>query len=420
MKIALIAFGSQGDVQPYVALGVGLKRAGHEVKMITHENFAHLVQSHQLEFCPVTGNIQGFLEQPEVKALLAKGNFLEIMRYSQTASKQAGENWAVESLAYCQGVDALVTGVGGLFTGAMITEKLGLPIIQAHVFPFIPTAEFAGAVFPPQIKNFGSSITKFSHEVVRQIIWQTSRDGDTAGRKKLGLPPAPFFGVYGAEYLKRFPILCGFSPLVIPQPKDWQNANLTGYWFLEAEDNYTPPPDLEQFLASGTPPIFIGFGSMTSRDPEQTANLMLEALQQTKQRAILQTGWGGLKLGELPENVFVIQSVPHSWLFPRVAAVVHHGGAGTTAAGLRAGVPTLIIPFFGDQPFWGQRVFELGVGAKPIPRKQLTSSNLATALRQLEQPEMRQKAAALGAKIRAENGVQQAVEAIEKALNSRA
>jgi sterol 3beta-glucosyltransferase len=415
MNIALIALGSQGDVQPYVALGVGLKRAGHSVRVVTHENFANLVQAQQLEFCAVAGNVQAFLEQPETKALLASGNFIKIMRHAQTASKHAAELWALQGLEACRGAEAIVAGVGGLFAGLAIAEKLNLPLIQAHVFPFTPTAEFAGALFPPQIKRLGAGITRLSHEILRQIIWQTSRSGDNAGRQKIGMPPAPFFGLYGHERLNRFPTLCGFSPSVIAPPKDWHKAVVTGYWFLEP-GNWTAPPELERFLADGNPPVFIGFGSMASRDPEKTANLVLEALHQTKQRAILQTGWGGLNPEHVPENVFVLQAAPHTWLFPRVGAVVHHGGAGTTAAGLQAGVPSLVIPFFGDQPFWGQRVFDLGVGAAPLPRKQLNVERLVAGLRQLEQPQLRQNAAVLGAKIRAEDGVGRAVAAIEQAL----
>lgn len=415
MKIAIFALGSQGDVQPYVALGVGLQRAGHAVRLITHENFATLVTGAGLEFCPVAGNVQEVLEQPEIKALLEKGDFLAIMRHTQKISKQAAELWAEQGLAACQGIDALIAGVGGLFVSLAIAEKLNLPLIQAHVFPFTPTAEFAGALFPAQIKRLGAGIARLSHEVLRQIIWQTSRSSDNAGRQKIGMPAAPFFGVYGAERLNRFPTLCGISKHVLAQPQDWKNAQMTGYWFLEPEA-YTPPPELEQFLADAAPPVFIGFGSMATRDPEKTASVVLEALANSKQRAILQTGWGGLRPESLPENVFVLKSAPHTWLFPKMAAVVHHGGAGTTAAGLRAGVPSLVIPFFGDQPFWGQKVFDLGVGAAPIPRKQLTAERLANALRQLESPEIKAKASALGAKIRAEDGVGVAVKIIEQAL----
>jgi sterol 3beta-glucosyltransferase len=173
-------------------------------------------------------------------------------------------------------------------------------------------------------------------------------------------------------------------------------------------------------LQSGSPPVYIGFGSMGSRKPEETADLVLQAVARTGQRAILQAGWGGLSKADVPNNILMINSVPHSWLFPRMAAVVHHGGAGTTAAGLRAGVPSIVIPFFGDQPFWGQRIADLGVGTAPIPRKQLTVERLAQAIdRAVTDPVMQQRAAELGAKIQAEDGIGNVVSIVRAIDNQR-
>jgi UDP:flavonoid glycosyltransferase YjiC (YdhE family) len=236
----------------------------------------------------------------------------------------------------------------------------------------------------------------------------------------LGLPPAPFWGPDNAALLQDS-ILYGFSPSVIPKPVDWDsNIHVTGYWLLDSGSDWTPPSDLVEFLEGGTPPVYIGFGSMSNRNPEETANLCLQALAQTKQRAIMLSGWGGLQKANLPDTVFMIDSVPHSWLFPRVGAVVHHGGAGTTAAGLRAGVPSIIIPFFGDQLFWGQRIAELGVGPEPIPRKKLTVKRLAQAIQQAVTDEsMRQRAFNLGAQIQAEDGIAGAVAVVQNIVEKR-
>jgi sterol 3beta-glucosyltransferase len=224
------------------------------------------------------------------------------------------------------------------------------------------------------------------------------------------LPAAPFFGSDNLPQFQQYPTLYGFSPSVIPKPSDWHNTEVTGYWFLDAATDWVPPADLMAFLQAGPPPVYIGFGSMGSRKPEETADLVLQAIARTGQRAILLSGWGGLSKADLPETVFMVESVPHSWLFSQVAAVVHHGGAGTTAAGLRAGVPSIVIPFFGDQPFWGQRVAKLGVGPEPIPRKQLTVERLAQAIRTaVTDRGMIRRAADLGAKIQAEDGVANAV-----------
>ncbi len=202
---------------------------------------------------------------------------------------------------------------------------------------------------------------------------------------------------------------------MIPAPPDWgADKHVTGYWFLDDGEDWTPPPALIDFLEAGPAPIYIGFGSMSSRKPEETAELVIAALQLANQRAILLSGWSGLQKTDLPDTVFMIDSVPHSWLFPMVAAVVHHGGAGTTAAGLRAGVPSVVVPFFGDQPFWGGRVASLGVGPTPVPRGKLTAERLASAIQEaVTNKAMRQRAAALGAKIQTEDGLARAVEIVQ-------
>jgi sterol 3beta-glucosyltransferase len=419
MRIAIIALGTQGDVQPYVALGKGLKAAGDDVRLLTHENFESLVTSHGLAFCPVQGNVQEIMETPEIRTLLEKGNFLAITAHTAKAAKRAAMLWAQDGAIACQGMDLLIAGVGGLYLGFALAQKLRLPLLQAFVFPFTPTKAFPAILFPQSISRLGGCVNWFSHHVFRQMMWQGFRSADTLARKKvLNLPAAPFFGPDGGDRLARsFPILYGFSPSVIPKPSDWRNTDITGYWFLDAPSDWIPPATLLAFLQSGPPPVYIGFGSMGSRNPAETANLVLEALAHTQQRAILLSGWGGLQRDNLPDTVYLVDSVPHSWLFPRVAAVVHHGGAGTTAAGLRAGVLSVVIPFFGDQLFWGQRVAALGVGPEPIPRRQLTAQRLAQAIQNaVTDPRMRDRAAQLGAKIRAEDGIARAVAVVRNSL----
>jgi sterol 3beta-glucosyltransferase len=412
MQIAVIALGSRGDVQPYVALAKGLKAAGHQVRLLSHENFAGLANAHGLEFCPMYGNVQEIVESPQMRELLEKGNFLAISRYTAKEAKRAALQWAETGLEACQGMDLLLAGVGGVFLGLSLSEKLGIPLIPAYVFPFTATKDFPGALFPRSLARLGGMVNWLSHQVVKQILWQGSRSGDTAVRKQvLQIPAAPFFGPQPSD---RYPTLYGFSPAVIPKPADWQNTAVTGYWFLDAAPDWMPPASLTEFLEAGEPPVYIGFGSMGSRNPEATANLVLQAVEKAGRRSILLSGWGGLRAENVPDSVYLIDSVPHDWLFPRMAAVVHHGGAGTTAAGLRAGVPTAIVPFFGDQDFWGQKVKELGVGTAPIPRKQLTVERLAGAIQTaVSDPVMHQRAANLGTKIRNEDGIANVVAMIQ-------
>ena len=416
MRIMIIAMGSRGDVQPYVALGKGLKAAGHSVRLATHENFESLVNSHELEFCPLKGNVQAFLEDTENRKLLEGGNFLAINARAAKASQRAAIDWADGGLVAGRGMDLLITGVGGLFLGVSLAEKLKIPLLQAYIFPFTPTKAFPAVLFPQSISKLGGAVNRLSHHVFRQIMWQGARTGDGLARQQvLGLPTAPFWGDYHSVHLQRYPILYGLSPSVVAKPSDWQNTHITGYWFLDEAPDWSPPLALLEFLQSGSPPVFVGFGSMVSRKPEETTDLVLQAIALTGQRAILQSGWSGLSRHDLPDTVFMVDSIPHSWLFPRVAAVVHHGGAGTTAAGLRAGIPTIVIPFFGDQPFWGQRVAQLGVGTDSIPRKQLTNARLAEAIHQaVSDRAMHQRAADLGAKIQAEDGVANAVAIVQE------
>jgi sterol 3beta-glucosyltransferase len=421
MRIAIIALGSRGDVQPYIALGKGLKDAGHLVRLVTHENFKSLVQSYGLDFWPVRGDIQAVVETPEMRALLEKGNFIAINAHASKAAKGAAIDWAEDGLEACQGMELLIAGVGGLFVALALAEKLKLPLLQAYIFPFTPTTAFPAILLPPFVSKLGGYVNRLSHRLFRQLMWQGSRSGDQLARSQvLDLPPAPFFGPVPAADSRRYPIVYGFSPSVIPKPADWRNTQITGYWSLDEAQDWKPSAALLNFLERGAPPVYIGFGSMGSRNPEQTADLVLQAIERTGQRAILQSGWGGLYKQDLPDNVFLVDSIPHSWLFSRVAAVVHHGGAGTTAAGLKAGVPNIVIPFFGDQPFWGRRIAELGVGPAPIPRKQLTVDRLTAAIHQAVTDQAMQKCAAdLGAKIQAEDGIANVVEivrAIEKRM----
>ena len=417
MRIAIIAPGSRGDVQPYIALGKGLKTVGNIVRLVTHQNFEGLVNSYGVEFWPVEGNVQDIAQSKEMRELLEKGSFLAVMSQMAKEAQRGALALATGGLAACRGMELVIAGIGGLFIGLALAEKLELPLLQAYYIPFTPTQAYPSFLFPKLSPWFGGSLNRLSYHLARQIMWQGFRSADRLARQKvLGLPAAPFWGPFNADCARHYPILYGFSPSVIPPPPDWDShIHVTGYWFLDPAADWTPPPALMEFLEAGSPPVYVGFGSMSNRKPEETADLVLQALTRTRQRAILLSGWGGLRKTDLPSSVLMVDSIPFSWLFPRVAAVVHHGGAGTTAAGLRAGVPSVVIPFFGDQPFWGQRIAELGVGPAPIPRRKLTVERLVQAIQKAATDQtMRQRAANLGAKIRAEDGIARAVAVVQQ------
>ncbi len=417
MRVAIIAPGSRGDVEPYVALGVGLQEAGHGVRLVTHEDFCSFVTSHGLSFWPIKGKVQDIAQSDAMRERIEGGNFLAILSQMAKEAQRGALRLAQAGLAACQGMDLVLAGVGGLFVGLALAEKLDLSFLQAYYIPFTPTGAYPSFLLPKLPSWTGGALNRLSYHLARQVMWQPFRSADKLAREEvLGLPPAPFWGPYRASRFHEGPILYGYSPSVIPKPPDWgDRIHVTGYWVLDPPADWAPPPALTTFLEAGPPPVYVGFGSMSSRDPERTADLILQALARTQQRAIILAGWGGLRATDLPESVFMLDSAPFSWLFPRTAAVVHHGGAGTTAAGLRAGVPSIVIPFFGDQPYWGQRVAQLGVGPEPIPRRRLTVERLAGAIeRAVTDQTMRRRAADLGAEIQAEDGVARAVTVIEQ------
>ncbi len=357
------------------------------------------------------------VESEEMRQVIEKGNFLAITARTARAARAAAVDWTRESLSACEGVDAILVGIGGLYLGLALAEKLRLPLIQAHVVPFTPTRAFSGALLPLSLPGLGARANWLTHHLTRQAMWQGFRAADARVRQQvLGLPPAPFWGPFNDERMRRAPVLYGISPSVIPKPGDWdERTHVTGYWFLEPGAQWGPPASILSFLEAGPPPVYIGFGSMGSRHPEETAALVVRALELTGQRAILGSGWGGLRPGALPASIMVVDAIPHAWLFPQTAAVVHHGGAGTTAAGLRAGVPSLVIPFFGDQAFWGRCVAALGAGPPPIPRRRLSAEGLAAALEQVRSDDaLRTRASALGKAIREEDGVGRAVAIVEQ------
>ena len=296
--------------------------------------------------------------------------------------------------------------------GYHIAEKLGIPGVLSLPVPlFSPTRAFPSPILPPGL-DLGGPLNKLSHRLVVALTTAPYRKLVTTWRREtLLMPPADDERLLGGKPVLR---IYPYSPHVLPVPPDWDDSTaVTGYWFLKPDPTWQPPADLVAFLDNGAAPVYIGFGSMAAPDAARTTAIVLEAVQKAGVRAVLASGWGGLVGSALHANVFALESAPHEWLFPRMAAVVHHGGAGTVAAGLRAGKPTVVCPLFGDQPFWGHRIHTLGVGPKPVPLKRLTVDGLAQAIHLAVTDEgMCRRAETLGGNIRAENGVVKAVDLI--------
>ena len=417
--ITIFAAGSRGDIQPCLILGKDLQQAGFSVRMAAPENFSGFITENGLDFHPLSGDVQQIMSGDTGREFMESGsaNPLQSIRAMRTMLGPVALQMARDALEACRDAQALISlAVFAPFTKT-ISESLGIPLILVEPTPTLPTVSFPAAGWPLQA-NLGGLINRLSGHVMLQVIWQWYRPFVNEFRRGLGLPP--FSGNSFYHTLSTTPLLGAYSPRVIPRPQDWPpSAHVTGYWLPEVQAEWQPPAELAAFLEKGDPPVYIGFGSMTGQNPQQSAALALEALRISEQRGLLLTGWGGMETLSVPESVFVLDAAPHNWLFPRMMAVVHHGGAGTTAEALRAGVPQVIVPFIVDQPFWGKRIRELGVAPKPIPRKKLTAAKLAEAIDTVvNKSRMRNRAASLGKDIRSEGGVGMAVQLIQKILGA--
>ena len=424
MKIFIVSLGTRGDVQPYVALGKGLIATGHEVMICAPSSFENFITDYGVQYGYMDNQILQLIDSDAGRdAMEGSTGIVGWMKTYAALAKQVKPMQAQmitdagKSAAQFQ--PDLVISHPKAMAGPHLAEKYSVPRIMSIPLPiFTPTAEFPSMVFPSL--KIGDWYNKLTYTLSIKLAWMQYRSIVNPWREKdLGLPPASkSFNEMELANGQPTPTIYPYSEHVVPRPGDWPETTISpGYWFLEGLDDWQPPADLMAFLEAGPPPVYVGFGSMAGKDPAKKAQATIDALQKTGQRGLIATGWGGLDVGALPDTIFKIEAVPHDWLFERVTAVVHHGGAGTTAAGLRAGKPTVICPFMGDQPFWGRRVAELGVGSVPIPQKKLNADNLAVAIQKVtSDTQIQQQAAALGEKIRAEDGVARAIEFIEKYL----
>jgi UDP:flavonoid glycosyltransferase YjiC (YdhE family) len=314
--------------------------------------------------------------------------------------------------------DALIVTAMGLPVGGHIAERLRVPLIRIS---FAPTRlDWDGRA--NRLNALRADFGTLRAAVFRQLLWIGLRPvTNRARRNVLELPSLSLREPYSAMNARRVPVLDAYSASVVPEPPDsgsW--IHVTGYWFLEESRAWVPPSDLVDFLKAGPPPVFVGFGSTPFPHPDSATTMVVDALKRVGQRGIVVAGESGLATGRLADDVLGVRSVPHSWLFPRVSAAVHHGGAGVTGAVLRAGLPSVVVPMFGDQPFWGKRLFDLGAAAPPIPARRLSADLLASAIRLTGNDGMRRRAAALADRIRGEDGIGRAIEAIQRHLASAA
>ncbi|MEV4671979.1 glycosyltransferase [Actinomadura sp. NPDC049382] len=406
-RIVIFAAGSRGDIQPCVALGRALRARGDEVRLVASARYAPMAVAAGLELAPLTADPTEILESDAGQELLAGGrNPVKFLGGFRRILGPMAERLLAECSDACKDADLILGPTLG-FLPRHIGEHLGVPWALIHFQPSEPTGAFPHP-FVPQARMLGPWGRRASFRAVDEIAWQLSRPFINPWRDaSLGLPRLPLRGRRPDG-----PVLACFSPAVVPRPADWgPGVHLTGYWFLD-EPEWEPPAELAEFLAAGPAPVYVGFGSMVPKDSAMTDLTVRTALKLAGVRGIVQ---GDPATSD--EHVLAVRDVPHTWLFPRMAAVVHHGGAGTTAAGLRAGVPTVVCPFFGDQPYWGERVAALGAGPRPLPFRAMTVPRLAARIRRaVQDPDVADRADDLGRRIRAEDGVGRAREVIDTLL----
>jgi sterol 3beta-glucosyltransferase len=419
VRVLILTFGTQGDIRPFVALAKGLRAAGHEAGVCTAEGFRNLVVGAGTDYVHM-GNEMLDLVQSEMPRMGGASDALRLVSRMSAAMRSALlDQWE----AACEFRPSLLVYHPKMLGGLHIAERLQVPAVVSLPLPFLtPTRAFP----IPFIAHwpFGGSVNKLSYQFNRFTAVAYGGMINSFRRETLGLSAMSRW----SDYLRfpdgrPVPVLYGFSSHVVPMPEDYPgHVHVTGYWFLDEPETWHPPAELADFLAAGEPPVYIGFGSMGFGKHAQTrGQIVVDAVEKARVRAVVATGWGGLQVGSVPDDVHVVEAVPHSWLFPRTVGVVHHGGAGTTAAGLLAGRPTLVCPVLGDQGFWAQRVKNLGVGPTPLPVRRLSVAGLADRLCMLRREgSYRSRAQAVSEELLLEDGVANAVRALEQISSTNA
>ncbi|CZR52059.1 probable sterol glucosyltransferase [Phialocephala subalpina] len=440
LNIVVMVIGSRGDIQPFLKLGKNLKEYGHRVRIATHPAFKDFVQKDSgLEFFSVGGDpseLMAFMVKnpgmiPTMDTLKKgevgrrRDQMAEMFEGFWRACINATDDEKDEANLKMMGqkapfiADAIIANPPS-FAHIHCAERLGIPLHLMFTFPYTPTQAFPHPLANVKKSNVDPGYANFmSYPLVEMMTWQGLGDLINNFRvKTLGLEPVSTLWAPGQLYRLKVPYTYLWSPGLIPKPKDWgPEIDIAGFVFLDLASSFEPPQDLVKFLDAGELPVYIGFGSIVVDDPDKFTKMIFEAVEKAGVRALVSKGWGGLGGDSTPDNIFMLENTPHDWLFPKVSAVVHHGGAGTTAIGLKCGKPTMIVPFFGDQQFWGAMIGESGAGTKPVPYKNLTADKLAEGIKQCLTDEARKGAEKIAKDIEAEgDGAKNAVISFHRSL----
>ena len=423
MRVLLVGMGSRGDVQPFIGLGESLHRLGYTVTLAAADEFRDLVLGHGLGFEPLSFDLRGGIESDIGREWLggSSTNQVREARLMRTVMRHVASTLADDLERLVGSADAVVSSaltfdavdtLAGATTGRRSTH------VYATFQPVWPTAFGASSTFA--LRPTARSVLNLGWSgLAAQAAWSVVRSTGDLLRRRRGLPGRTMLGYAAAA--RRTPTLLAASPLVVPPSPDWPAAiRQTGFWFPTASDPSDPcavDPALRAFVDDGSAPVYLGFGSMPTGNPDGVVRAFVRALRRAGRRGIVSSGWADLGAASLPRDVLAVGSVPHEWLFPRCAAVIHHGGAGTTAAALCAGTPQVVVPHIADQPYWGRRVAELGVGSVPLARKHFDAERLGRVLEVALSPTVTSTARDLGARIRDEDGAGDAASLMHARFN---
>jgi sterol 3beta-glucosyltransferase len=406
--VVIIAVGSRGDVAPLTGVGVALQRAGHEVAIVAYTPFGDMITDSGLEFRELPAKLELAADGAEVAPMKGLAAFA-----SPTGMRALGND--VVAAVAGEPADILLLSPFAEMAGHPLAEAMGIHALGVRLQPLSATK-----AYPPAVLGAWSAGATGNQLAAGAGAWLVDRTygGVVTGlRHELGLPKVATGRLRRRRTEAHWTVLHGYSPRIAPRPTDWRRGlEVTGYWWPEAID-WSPPAALTDFLAAGPAPVFVGFGSTmtTASGAERISDIMRQAAQRAGVRAIVQAGWTSLDV--VDDNMLTIGEAPHEWLFPQVAAVAHHCGAGTTAAGVRAGVPTICLPGHGDGPFWARRLGERGVSAGTIPQRQLNVDRMADAMRVAsDEPQLRENTRQLASRIAAEDGAAAVVSAVESLL----
>lgn len=413
MKITILSYGSRDDVQPFLPLSLRLMEEGHSVKLAAPLRFKSFVEEHGIDFVALSGDP----EELSRRLNNAGHNFVRLLRELTDHAIEVGADVWRQTEKACEDADLILHTFTHAVGAHTLARERSIPDIHIQTFPmFTPTGDYPNVTLP-DLKS--PALNRLTHTLSAKIAWWTSQIGFARVRRRAGLPKRKLYWPFDEDPLRpRTPILCAWSPSVLSPSSDWPpDVHVTGYYFFAEDHSYQPPAELLSFLEEGAAPVCITFGSMVNRHKEHIDGILRDALRKTVNRGIMLSGWGGVNRSSSTDLLY-LDAVPHDWLLPRCKLVIHHGGAGTTAAGLRAGIPNIVVPFMADQSFWGRRVHAQDAGPKPIPVKDLSIDNLTRAIAAADDAGVRKSAESIGQRVQNEDGVGETVKWIETYSNN--